>query len=84
VGYSLLAGQLMSSESAMWIALPDAVRMYARFCHARYGTVASKMAQEKAIELKQKGDLQGHQIWSDLAREIEHRTVTPPSSPAAQ
>ena len=68
----------------MWIALPEAVRMYARFCEARYGTAASKAVREKAKELKRKGDLQGYQIWNDVAGEIERSTVTHPSPNTAQ
>jgi hypothetical protein len=60
----------------MWIALPEAVTMYARFCQARYGTVAGKMVRAKAQELRLKGDLQGHKIWTDVAREIEHSAGT--------
>jgi hypothetical protein len=60
----------------MWIALPEAVTMYARFCRARYGMVASKMVRAKARELRLKGDFQGHKIWTDVAREIEHSTGT--------
>ena len=55
----------------MWIELPDAVKMFARYCKARYGTAASERVREKADELGQKGDLQGQLIWRDVAREIE-------------
>ena len=61
----------------MWIALPEAVSMYARFCQARYGTAAIKTVREKAQELKRKGDIQGHKVWSDVAREIEHSDRPP-------
>jgi len=68
----------------MWIKLPEAVKMYARFCEARYGTSASKTVREKAQQLKLKGDLQGHQIWIDVAAEIEHASVTHSSPKNAQ
>jgi len=33
-------------------------------------------AREKAQALKRKGDLHGHQVWMEVAREIEHPTAT--------
>ena len=59
----------------MVIGLPDAVKIYARFCRARYGAAAIKMVRDKAVELRLKGDLHGHQVWNDVARELEHSTV---------
>ena len=64
----------------MWIELPEAVKIYARFCEARYGTAAGKIVREKAHALRRKGDLQGHQIWNEVALEIEQFTVTKRSS----
>jgi hypothetical protein len=58
----------------MWITLPQAVSIYARYFRARHGPNASKIAVDKAQQLKERGDLQGHQIWSDVAREIERLT----------
>jgi hypothetical protein len=60
----------------MWIALPDAITMYARFCQARYGAAATQRVREKARELQRKGDMQGHRIWNDVAHEIERSAVT--------
>jgi hypothetical protein len=48
----------------MWITLPQAVSLYARYFRARHGLNASKIAADKAQQLKERGDLQGHQIWS--------------------
>jgi hypothetical protein len=59
---------------AMWITFPQAVSIYARYFRARHGPNASKIAVDKAQQLKERGDLQGHQIWSDVAREIERLT----------
>jgi hypothetical protein len=64
----------------MWIQFHEAAKIYARFCEARYGTVASRTVREKAQELKRKGDLDGYHVWNDVARQIEHPTVTPRSS----
>jgi len=61
----------------MWIELPEAVKIYARYCSARYGTAASKRVRRKADELKRIGDLEGHQIWHEVAREIEQSTAVP-------
>ena len=60
----------------MWIERPEAVKMYARFCKKRYGRAASTVVREKAIELKLKGDLRGHEIWNEVACEIEQSAVT--------
>jgi hypothetical protein len=68
----------------MWIGFPQAVIIYARYLRARHGLNASKMAVEKAQQLKERGDLQGDQIWNDVAREIERLTVTSSSSKAGE
>lgn len=68
----------------MWIELPEAVKMYARFCQVRYGEAAGKTVREKAQELQRKGDQQGHKIWSDVAQEIERDSVTRRSSTPVQ
>ena len=58
----------------MWIEQHEAVRMYARFFKKRYGRSANKRVREKAEELKRQGDLRGHEIWTDVAREMEQPT----------
>ena len=68
----------------MWIELPEAVKIYARFCEARYGKSAIKSVRDKARELKRKGDLEGHRIWNDVAEEIEQSIVTPNSRRSAR
>jgi hypothetical protein len=60
----------------MWIELPEAVKIYARFCKARYGSGAGKAVREKANELKRRGDIHGHRIWTEVAEQIEHPTGT--------
>jgi hypothetical protein len=62
---------------SMWITLPEAVGMYARAWRTRYGTAALKMVREKAQDLKQRGDLQGHEVWSEVARQLEHPVAMP-------
>ena len=66
----------------MWIDRHEAVQMYARFFKKRNGRFASKRAREKAEELKRKGDLRGHEIWNDVAREMEQLTDTSSSAAA--
>jgi len=68
----------------MWIELPEAVKMYARYCERRYGVAACQKVRERADELRRKGDLRGQQIWNDVAREIERPTVTPASPKTAK
>jgi hypothetical protein len=68
----------------MWIELPEAVKMYARFGEARYGEAASPMVREKAWDLERQGDLHGHQVWTDVAHEIEHPRVARRSPKRAQ
>src|SRR5262245_10845977 len=60
----------------MWIDQHEAVEMYARFFKKRHGRSASKRVREKAEELKRKGDLRGHEIWNDVAREMEQLADT--------
>ena len=68
----------------MWIERHEAVKMYARFFKKRHGRAASKRVREKAEELKRKGDLRGHEIWNDVARELEQLTDTSSSAAAAR
>lgn len=55
----------------MWIGSNDAVVMFARYCHARFGKAARKSVRAKAKELRRRGDIEGHDIWSKVAEEIE-------------
>jgi hypothetical protein len=68
----------------MWITVPEAINIYARFCRARYGSAAGNLVVERARQLEEKDALQGHQIWNDVAREIERLRVTSLSSKAGE
>jgi hypothetical protein len=48
-----------------------AIRMYARFCLAYYGTTAGVKAKDKARALARKGDSEGCRVWNEVADEIE-------------
>jgi hypothetical protein len=45
--------------------------MYARFMMARQGPKASKLARAKAEILAKQGDLDGHNIWNEVADAVE-------------
>jgi hypothetical protein len=68
----------------MWLDLPHAISIYARYFRARHGLNASRIAVEKAQQLKEKGDVHGHHVWNEVAREIERLTVTSSSSKGAE
>jgi hypothetical protein len=55
----------------MWITTDQAAEMYARFCKARYGANAGKIAEEKTAELRGAGDSEGERVWSKVKRHIE-------------
>jgi len=55
----------------MWISSEDAIKIYARFCRAHYGASAVRKVRDRARELKQRGDLEGHHVWNDVADEIQ-------------
>jgi len=63
----------------MWISNQDAIKIYARFCRAHYGAGAVKKVRDRANELKQKGDLEGHHVWNEVADEIKALQRTPPN-----
>jgi len=63
----------------MWITLPEAVEIYARFFQSRYGAAASQVARRKAQQLEAKGDQQGCQAWNGVAQQIEQLSVVRPS-----
>ena len=55
----------------MWITTDEAAEMYARFCKARYGADAARVAEEKSAELRGAGDSEGERVWSKVRRHIE-------------
>lgn len=55
----------------MWITTDEAAEMYARYCRARYGARARKIAERKAAELRASGDIEGERVWSKVKTQIE-------------
>ena len=55
----------------MWITLDEAIEMYARYCNARFGAAATEKVKATARNLREKGDLDGHRIWNQVADRIE-------------
>jgi hypothetical protein len=54
----------------MQINLADAIKIYAKACHAWYGDAARKVALRRAQELRVKGDWEGVEVWEQLAAEL--------------
>jgi hypothetical protein len=55
----------------MWITTDQAIEMYARFCRARYGADAMRLADARAAELGEAGDDEGERIWRAVKARIE-------------
>ena len=60
----------------MFLTEQDAVRIYARFCLAHFRKAARIRANKKAQFLKNRGDMKGHRVWTEVAQEIEKREGT--------
>jgi hypothetical protein len=60
----------------MWITTDEAAEMYARYCRARYGARAPKIAERKAAELRASGDIEGERVWSKVKTQIEQQTAS--------
>ena len=54
----------------MEIDLNDAIKMYAKACHAWYGEAARAVALQRAQELRVNGDSEGTEVWQRLAAEL--------------
>ena len=52
------------------IDLNDAIKMYAKACHAWYGGAARGIALQRAQELRVNGDSEGTDVWQRLAAEL--------------
>jgi hypothetical protein len=62
----------VSGERILWtITNEQAAEMYARFCRARYGARAKRVAEQKIEELRNRGDAEGERAWSLVTRKIE-------------
>jgi hypothetical protein len=55
----------------MWITTDQAIDIYARYCKARFGARATKLARARMAELRQSGDLEGERIWEEVSRRVE-------------
>jgi len=65
----------------MWITTDQAIDIYARYCKARFGARATKLARARMAELRQSGDLEGERIWEEVSRRVEQQP-TPPQTPS--
>lgn len=55
----------------MFIPLDEAIKIYARVCQVRYGENASAKVKATARQLEKNGDLEGHRVWNQVARELD-------------
>jgi hypothetical protein len=56
----------------MWMVTQhEAIKMYARMFKARHGRAASKLARKTAVSLQSQGDLEGHDVWNEVADTID-------------
>jgi hypothetical protein len=55
----------------MQITSHEAVKIFTRYCRARFGKSASRDVRAKARLLEQRGDAEGHKVWSEVAEEID-------------
>jgi hypothetical protein len=65
----------------MWITTDQAIDIYARYCKARFGARAKKLARARVAELRQSGDVEGERIWNEVSRRVEDQS--PPTQPTA-
>ena len=62
----------MRGTTQMWVPTKEeAVDMFARHFEACHRSGAVERARQKAVSLKAKGDHEGHNIWTDVARRVE-------------
>jgi hypothetical protein len=54
----------------MWIDLADAIKIYARMCRARFGRAGPRIILARAEELRRRGDLEGADVFKQVAREL--------------
>jgi hypothetical protein len=58
----------------MWITTDQAIDIYARYCKARFGARATKLARARVAELRQSGDVEGERIWNEVTRRVEEQS----------
>jgi hypothetical protein len=54
----------------MKVTKEDAAIMYARACRAWYGGRASRIVRNKIAQLHRKGDHDGVEAWSEVAKQL--------------
>ena len=59
----------------MWITTDQAIDIYARYCKARFGARATKLARARMAELRQSGDVEGERIWEEVSRRVEQQSA---------
>ena len=60
----------------VWMITTDqAIEMYARFCKARYGEDAKRIADARAAELGDAGDNEGARVWRAVKSRIETQSL---------
>jgi len=64
----------------MWITTEQAIDIYARYCKARFGARATRLARARVAELRKSGDVEGERIWNEVSRRVEEQTRPTPSS----
>lgn len=64
----------------MWITTDQAIDIYARYCKARFGARATKLARARMAELRDSGDVEGERIWEEVSRRVEQQPA--PQAPA--
>jgi len=63
----------------MWITTDQAIDIYARYCKARFGARATKLARARMAELRQSGDAEGERIWGEVSRRVEEQQTPSPT-----
>ena len=60
----------ITRRGLMKITKEDAAAMYARACRAWYGRHAPRIVQSKIQQLQRRGDSDGVEAWSEVARQL--------------
>ena len=65
------------ASPCMWITTDQAIDIYARYCKARFGARAPKLARARVAELQKSGDVEGERIWNEVTRRVEEEVRVP-------
>ena len=66
----------------MWITRDEALDMYAHFWASRYGDTAVQTAKETAKDHERRGDLEGLDVWNEIANRIARNRLGETKEPA--